>query len=343
MPDRKLDIIVLTGGDSSEREVSLESSAAIVGALLERGHGVRAVDPCDGEYLALKDDRLVNDKNGSGSKGKKPIDFAAFTRTIDDARSTLDVVLLGLHGGSGENGRLQAVLELMDIPYTGSPAAASAIAMNKDISKRIMQSLGIPTAPWLIYDMFQGLTAEGILGKLRREKLKFPLIVKPADSGSTVGLTLVENPDRLPEAIKASAEESPLIMVENYIEGREITIAVMNGRALPPVEIKPSHKLYDYTCKYTKGKSQYFCPADIDRELSEKISRDAVLFHNTIGCRGYSRVDFIISPNGTYACLELNTLPGMTGLSLFPMAARETGLEFGELLENLCLLALEGR
>jgi len=237
---------------------------------------------------------------------------------------------------------VQAVLETLGIAYTGAPMAASAIAMNKDISKRIMSSQGIPTADWKTYDSSRDHTIEHIMADFENNHLpSVPLIVKPADSGSTVGLSLVEEKDQLAEALRLAFDESNLVMVEDYIKGREVTIAVLDGHALPPVEIKPTHKLYDYTCKYTKGKSEYFCPADIDAAIVEKLSHDAVLFYNTIGCRGYGRVDFIVKPDGSYVCLELNTLPGMTELSLFPMAAKAAGISFDELLEKLCYLALE--
>jgi D-alanine-D-alanine ligase len=158
-----------------------------------------------------------------------------------------------------------------------------------------------------------------------------------------VGLTLVEDETAIAGALDCAFEESSLVMAEKYVKGREITIAILDGAPLPPVEIKPTHKLYDYTCKYTKGKSQYFCPADIDPDLNARLSAEAVLFYNTIGCRGYARVDFIVTPDGAHECLELNTLPGMTELSLFPMAAKAAGFEFSELLEKLCYLAMEDR
>ncbi len=320
MEKRKLNILVLAGGESAEREVSLDSSRAIAKSLIDDGHDVRVVDLLD-----------------------LPVQDMVAIRSDDT-----DVVFLGLHGGMGENGSIQAALEMLGMTYTGSPMAASAVAMNKDISKRVMQTLGIPTAEWFslkatgnVDELISEVRAQHAVGS--RKLPAFPFIVKPTDGGSTVGLSLVENAEQLPDAIRGTAKESDLILIEDYIEGREITIAVLDGQALPPVEIKPTHKLYDYDCKYTKGKSEYFCPADIDAEIVEKLSRDAVRFYNTIGCRGYGRVDFIVAPDDSYVCLELNTLPGMTELSLFPMAARAAGIEFGELLERICLLALEGR
>jgi len=353
MEKRKLNVLLLAGGESSEREVSLNSSKAIATALLEVGHKVRMLDTLTGKYLTDASGKYIDIKTlddpktetATGDDRNLPV-ASDFLQTVKDSSDAIDVVFLGLHGGFGENGTIQALLQMAGVPYTGSPMAASAVAMNKDISKRVMQSLNIPTAEWKTYEreLWQGLekVAADVITQIA-PAFMLPLIIKPADGGSTVGLTLVEDESEIPEALKAAFEESNLVMVERYIKGREITIAVLDGESLPPVEIKPTHKLYDYTCKYTKGKSQYFCPADIEASVAEKLSHDAVLFYNTIGCKGYARIDFIVEPNGSYACLELNTLPGMTELSLFPMAARAVGMEFGELLEKLCYLALEGR
>lgn len=348
MEKRKLNILVLAGGESAEREVSLDSSRAIAAALVNSGHRVRVVDTLNGRYLTDKSGKFIDkeavEKNVSPGMNEVRVfsNLLPSEKVSKAGEGKIDVVFNGLHGGKGENGVVQAVLETLGVAYTGAPMAASAVAMNKDISKLIMKSLGIPTAEWKTYDSSRSDTLEHIIADFDGKRLpSLPLIVKPADSGSTVGLSLVEEKGRLAEAIRLAFNESNLIMIEDYIKGREITIAVLDGRPLPPVEIKPTHKLYDYTCKYTKGKSQYFCPADIDSAIVEKLSRDAVLFYDTIGCRGYSRIDFIVAPDGSYVCLELNTLPGMTELSLFPMAAKAAGISFEELLEKLCYLALE--
>lgn len=347
MNKRALNILVLAGGDSTEREVSLNSSKAVAETLQKHGHQVRLIDTLNGAYL-----------NDSGTGGtmraqSEPFPQAVLTKEAPviayplalelsrlDQRE-IDVVFIGLHGGTGENGTIQAFLDLVKLPYTGSGPAASAIAMNKDISKRVMQSLGIPTAEWRRFDADQKGQAKQITGALSRAGLEIPLVVKPTDGGSTVGLTLVETKAAMNDAISAAFGVADSVMVERYFKGREITISVLDGAPLPPIEIKPTHKLYDYTCKYTKGKSEYICPADIPDELTARLSADAVLLYKTIGCRGYARVDFIAESADNYICLELNTLPGMTGLSLFPMAARAAGIEFDELLVRLCRMAME--
>jgi D-alanine-D-alanine ligase len=348
MSERKLNVLVLAGGESTERDVSLTSAKAVVGALTQGGHRVTIIDALDGRRLQLRADGFVDgDGRAVGITGQLspmllPMNGSDLAGRLAEAKASgIEVALSALHGGAGENGRMQALLDMLQIPYTGSPMAASAIAMNKDISKRVMRTLGIPTADWARYDRLPGRTIEDVVGEVSAVRWALPQVVKPADGGSTVGLTLVENEKQLPDAVHAALAVSDSIIIEKYFKGREITIAVLDGAALPPVEIKPSHKLYDYTCKYTKGKSEYVCPAEIDAAIVQQLSHDAVLFYETIGCRGYARIDFIVASVDDYICLELNTLPGMTELSLFPMAARAAGIEFGQLLERLCLLGLE--
>jgi D-alanine-D-alanine ligase len=261
MKKAKLDILVLAGGESSEREVSLNSSKAVAQALAQFGNRVRIMDASDGRWLTENTGNPGSGKSGveaieSDQTAGSDLPGINLTRALLKAREEgVDVVFLGLHGGFGENGSIQALLDILGIPYTGSPMAASAIAMNKDISKRVMRTLGISTADWQTFDRSAGAYAENAEIILKKGIFGWPVIIKPVDSGSTVGLTLVEREDQLGEAIAIAFRESDAIMAERYLSGREITIAVLDGQALPPVEIKPTHKLYDYTCKYTKGKS----------------------------------------------------------------------------------------
>jgi D-alanine-D-alanine ligase len=350
MKERKFDILVLAGGESAEREVSLSSAGAVAESLLKSGHRIRVIDTFDGKFLTDQSGRFIADsdspahpENALPMQARRMYDPILAGELARVKQGGVDLVFNALHGGAGENGIMQALLDLIGIPYTGSPTAASAVAMNKDISKRIMKSLDIPTAEWMRFDRPEEKSMTRISEEIKNRPIRLPLIVKPCDGGSTVGLTLVETGDRLSQGVEAAFAVSDSIIIERYLKGREITIAVLDGQALPPVEIRPSHKLYDYTCKYTSGKSQYVCPAEIDDHIVRDLSDDAVLFYKTIGCRGYARVDFIVASDGEYICLELNTLPGMTELSLFPMAARAAGLEFDRLLEKLCHLALEGR
>ncbi|MCK5125397.1 MAG: D-alanine--D-alanine ligase [candidate division Zixibacteria bacterium] len=342
MDEQKLNILVLAGGESGERDVSLDSSRAIARALSQTGHNVTVLDTLTGHFL---DSAFIESDEYSVTgqyilSPKEDTDEKALLLSLIKARDDgVEVVFNGLHGGAGENGSISALLDFVGLPYTGSPMAASAVAMNKDISKRVMWSLNIPTAKW--HPFYKSIESHDDIAALIAKEFQLPVIIKPVDCGSTVGLSLVEETDKLVEAVISAFEASDIIMAETYFKGREITIAVLDGEPLPPVEIVPSHKLYDYTCKYTKGKSQYFCPADIDENIIRKLSNDAVRLYKSTGCTGYTRVDFIVSDLDHYICLELNTLPGMTELSLFPMAAKEIGLDFPQLLIRLCQLAME--
>jgi D-alanine-D-alanine ligase len=349
MARKKLNILVLAGGESTEREVSLNSARAVTSALLDSGHKVRVIDTLNGDYLTDETGKFLPDAEaGTGSQSAvekipRRMSLSSTRELVKVRQNAVDVVFIALHGGAGENGGIQALLDIIGIPYTGSPMAASAAAMNKDISKRVMQSLGIPTARWKRYDIPSAGSFDDVVADIKQGEIEPPMIIKPTDGGSTVGLSLVEDEAGIEEAVRSAFQVSDSLMAEDYLSGREITISVLDGKPLPPVEIKPSHKLYDYACKYTRGKSQYICPAEIGDDITKKLSDDAVRLYQTLGCRGYARVDFVVASVDNYICLELNTLPGMTELSLFPMAARAAGIEFGELLDRLCDLALEGR
>lgn len=349
MAKKTLNVLVLAGGESTEREVSLNSARAVTETLLKTGHRVRVIDTLNGNYLTDESGKFLPGTSAAPTtstavdKVPQRMTLSSTRELVKTRQNGVDVVFIALHGGAGENGGIQALLDIIGVPYTGSPMAASAMAMNKDIAKRVMQSLGIPTARWKRYDSTAGRSFDDVVADIKRSDIRPPFIVKPTDGGSTVGLSLVEVDGDIEEAVQAAFQVSDSIMVEDYMKGREITISVLDGKPLPPVEIKPTHKLYDYTCKYTKGKSQYICPAEIDEAITKKLSDDAVRFYRTIGCRGYARIDFIVESLNKYICLELNTLPGMTELSLFPMAARAAGIEFTDLLGRLCDLALEGR
>jgi len=341
MGNQKYNILVLAGGESGERAVSLDSARAIVDALRGAGHRVQVIDTLNGRQISGPDGAFIDDKIESREL-PAPYDPATTTSLAKISAGSIDVVFNALHGGAGENGTIQAVLDMLGLPYSGSPMAASAVAMNKDLAKRIMWSLNIPTAHWKCYDADEA-SAAAMHNDIADGSWQYPVIIKPNDGGSTVGLSLVEIEEQLPDAVALACRFGDSVMMEAYMKGREITIAVLDGMALAPVEIVPSHKLYDYDCKYTKGKSQYICPAELDAKIVEKLSADAVRLYKTMGCRGYARVDFIVAPDGTYICLELNTLPGMTALSLFPMAAKHAGYSFGGLLEKLCELAIAGK
>ncbi len=334
-------ILLLAGGDSSEREISLASSRAIYGSLTRQGHEVLAIDPASGQSLIEADGSFSDTDPCPPAVTDTSLDPAIVTRLAGTSEvKDVEVVVIGLHGGSGENGSLQNLLELAGMKYTGSSMTASAIAMNKAVTKRLMASEGIPTPGWALYHAPAGKidpdSAETVA-----KKFHFPVIVKPNDGGSTVGLTKVDRKTELDEALQTAAAESPDILIENYISGRELTVAVLDGESLPVVEIIPVNELYDYEAKYTSGKSRYVAPAEIESSLAEALQKDARLLYRAVGASGLVRVDFLVDNRGDHYCLELNTLPGMTDLSLAPMAAACVGIDFDNLVDRVIRSALE--
>jgi len=330
-------ILLLAGGDSNEREVSLASSAAIYRSLIATGHEVAAVDSSTGANLVGAEGRFLTDGTPSDSKPTTPA--VLLPDLFRSASDDVDVVFIGLHGGEGENGSIQNLLALAGKPFVGSDAAASAVAMNKALTKHICRSLGIPTAEW----MQRRFAGEGISSDLHEEilaRFELPFIVKPNDGGSTVGLTKVEAEDQLNDALLTALSETSDVLVEDYIPGRELTVTVLDGESLPVVEIVPKSGLYDYQAKYTSGMSEYICPADIPEELEQQLKIAAVRLYETIGAWGAARIDFRVPSDDEYYCLELNTLPGMTELSLVPMAAAAAGISFDQLMERLLQSAL---
>jgi D-alanine-D-alanine ligase len=255
--------------------------------------------------------------------------------TAAPAVTDSDVVFIALHGGAGENGTVQALLELSGRPYTGSGVLASALAMNKAMSKKVFVQSGIPTPKW------QLLTA-GARGKDIDVKALggWPIVVKPNEEGSTVGLTIVSRAEDLDEAVDLSFQYGAETLVEQYIPGRELTVAVLGDEALPIVEIKPQGGHYDYESKYTAGKSQYFCPADLPEALAARIRKLGIDAARCLGCSGVSRADFRLPPDGDPSCLEVNTIPGMTPTSLVPMAAKAAGMSYDQLVARMIDLAL---
>ncbi|MBI4720596.1 MAG: D-alanine--D-alanine ligase [Chitinivibrionia bacterium] len=335
-------IVLLTGGDSNEREVSLNSGRSVQAALQRLGHEVLAVDPLGGRPQLDNQSRTATGAlpDQGASLPTKPVSLS-LVDTLSTAKSAdIDCVFIALHGGSGENGTVQALLELAGVAYTGSNMTASAIAMDKAVSKRLFASVGILTPEFRLYRLEDEFVPYGIVREIA-ERMSLPLIVKPNDSGSTVGLTKVEEVEDLHPALVTASQESRHILVEQFIAGREITAAVLNREPLPLVEIKPKKGLYDYESKYTKGMSEYFVPAEIPSEIADKIQQAALKAYDVVGASGLARVDFILAPDRQFYCLELNTLPGMTDLSLAPMAAKAAGISFDQLVQRLIECAVK--
>jgi D-alanine-D-alanine ligase len=337
-----MNVIVLAGGISEEKDVSLASGKAVAGALARLGYDFSVIDPSSGRSLLDKDGRyLLEHDEDSGSRiAWKKTSMPALARSIDsEILRNSDVVFLALHGGHGEDGTIQALLDLAGIKYTGSGQLASAVAMNKAFAKRILLNEGISTPDWILLRIRKEEDYDLSIKNIK-DHFSFPLIIKPNNSGSTIGLTLVAKPEDLSLALRRAAEISGDILAEAYIKGREITAAVLDGTVLPLVEIIPSNELYDYQCKYTKGKSRYICPAELPANVAAEISRMAGKACEVIGCAGLARVDFMLDMSHHPFFLEVNTLPGMTELSLAPMAAREAGIGFDELVMRICQSSL---
>ncbi len=331
-------VTVLTGGSTPERDVALAGAAQVVTALRERGHDVSVVDTTRGLLSADQEsETLISDVGGEPPSVQELAKLAAKElgpRLVDEpAIRTADVVFLVLHGRQGEGGEIQTILELAGVPYTGSGPLGSGIAMDKDVSKRLFQCEGVPTAPWVMWP-----AADADI-----DALGWPVVVKPSKVGSTVGLTVVhsgDGVDGVEAAVQEALEFDDEVLIERFVDGRELTVGVLGNRALAVGEIIPRHEIFDYECKYTPGMSQEIFPAEIPSELADGLRTLALKVHLALKLRDYSRVDFRVSPDGTAWCLEANTLPGLTGTSLFPQSAGAAGIDFGELCDTICQTAM---
>ena len=308
-------ITVLKGGDSSERKISLLSGTAVAEGLRVKGYEVTELDPADFSTLGQLIERMQELET--------------------------ELVFLGLHGGSGENGQLQAALDLAGLRYTGSGFQACALTMDKYVSKLMAREDGVPVADWVLLrgdqlgDYNDPRDLQGIV-----DKLGLPLIVKPNDGGSSVGISKVERVEQLREASQHALKYSSSALLERFIPGRELTATVIDGQALPLVEIKPLSGWYDYDNKYNAGRTEYLAPAPIEESVAQLMQTYAVRLWQVFGLRGYARIDFRYDGEKPYF-LEVNTLPGMTTLSLTPMAAKAVGISFVDLVDKIAHLALD--
>jgi D-alanine-D-alanine ligase len=328
-------VALLMGGRSAEREISLRTGRGIALALRTLGHEVTAVDAADGRLLpAGEEERAALPPEAGPDLAALSVHPVANAEAINQS----EVVFLALHGGAGEDGTLQALLELSGRPYTGSGVLASALAMNKAMAKRIFEHEEIPTPRWVLLSSMESEPAVAAAAAGG-----YPLVVKPNEQGSTVGLTVVTRPGDLPDAIRLALEYGPEVLIEQYIPGRELTVALVGDEVLPIVEIRPKGGHYDYEAKYTAGMSEYFCPADLPEPLAARIRDLGSRAAKALGCQGVVRTDFRLSPAGAPYCLEVNTIPGMTPTSLVPMAARARGMSYDQLVSRMLELAVEDR
>jgi D-alanine-D-alanine ligase len=334
-----LKITVLMGGESAERNVSLASGIRIVLALKSRGHDVVAFDPSNGVISEQEQQRLA-----SSAVGTEPPSLESLAKTTGGAFlpglealpevANAEVVFLALHGGMGEDGTIQALLDMAHVKYTGSGHLSSALAMDKDLSKKLFRAAGVQTADWLM--------APASVDEVEK-KLGLPVVVKPSKQGSTVGLSVVKKREDLDAAVKEAWRYDDEVMIEKFIAGRELTVGILGDMALPVGEIKPVHEIYDYECKYTAGMAVEEFPAKLSPEQTQRVQAQAVAAFKSLKLRGYARIDFRLSPSdddggeGEFYCLEANTLPGMTELSLIPQGAQAAGISFPELCERIVL------
>lgn len=304
-------IAVLYGGISGEREVSLSSGKGIIEALKKNKHEVTGIDFHPDNIHELID--------------------------LD-----VDLIFIGLHGKFGEDGRIQGLLDMLNIPYVGSGVLASALAMDKAKAKQVFDIHHIPVAKSNVYRVTKTTDIKGLAEKVNASFIP-PFVIKPNREGSTLGLTIVNNKNQVDEAVNNAAASDDSILVEEFIKGKELTVPVVgpvgDEKALPIIEIIPKNDLYDYESKYSPGGSEHIIPAQIDKEITKKIQEYAVLAHQILGCKTYSRVDFILTENNVPIILEVNTLPGMTPTSLFPDAAKAIGMTYETMIETFIKLS----
>jgi len=329
-------ITVMMGGTSAERDVSLASGERIVKALRSRGHVVTPLDPATGvldpaAFTALTQGAMKREPPSLEQlRCLEQRELSPVLTTLPAVRDA-DVVFLALHGGHGEDGTLQAILDSIHACYTGSGHLASALAMDKDLSKTLFRSAGVTTADWLM--------APATIAQVDAE-LGWPVIVKPSKQGSTVGLSKVTAPAELAPAVAEALLYDDEVMIERFIPGREFTVGILGEDALPVGEIIPQHELYDYECKYTSGMAREEFPARLTSIQRDAVQTQARRAFQALKLGGYARIDFRMTADGTFHCLEANTLPGMTELSLIPQAAAAAGIAFADLVERIVQLAL---
>ncbi len=335
-------IAVIFGGISTERDISIKSGRAVFNGLVELGHEVIGVDPAlgsEGFIRSIAEFDKIPKLESLQLNGLYPKQYlAAITHPIFDE---IEFAFIVLHGKYGEDGTIQSLFELRGIPYSGSDIKASSIAMDKNTSKIMFSSVGISTPRWTVlkptdvgnYEIYEELRLD--LGK--------EIVIKPNDQGSTVGITIVHdgNLDEIHKGCESASKLSNLILIEQYISGKEITVGILGTEPLPVIEIVPASGFYDFDHKYTKGKTQYICPAEISQDISEFTQQLAITAFNVLGCDGFARADFRLDNEGQPFLLELNTIPGFTETSLVPKAAKEVGIDFNQLCQRIIDLALE--
>lgn len=340
-------IVVLAGGLSTERDVSISSGILVASALREKGHEVVLLDVFTGYEQNICDIDALFKQNYSftdkANVGETVSDFSEVRENrldksgrfigtnVIEICSEADITFLALHGGEGENGQLQATLDLLGIKYTGTGYLGSAFAMNKGLTKGVFVQNKINTPAGEIFKSAEEAKSWSI----------FPCVVKPCSGGSSVGIAKAENEEEFLAAVKDAFRYENEIVVEQFVKGREFSVGLLGGKALPPIEIIPKSGFYDYAAKYQAGATVETCPADIDEQTDKKLRDAAVAAYNALHLDSYARVDFLVDENGEPFCLEANTLPGMTPTSLLPQEAAVEGLNYADLCEKIIEISLD--
>ena len=341
-------IVVLAGGTSTERDVSISSGLLVAAALREKGHEVVLLDVFKGYEQDICDVDALFKQNYSFTDS---IDVGDTISDIEEVReqrrdksnrwlgeniidicACADIIFLALHGGAGENGQIQATLDLLGLKYTGSGYLGSALAMNKGVSKSVLVQHNVLTPKGSVYKSAETAMSWDC----------FPCVVKPCSGGSSIGITIAQNADEYKDSVKeAFGYGENEIVVEEYIKGREFSVGLLGGRALPPIEIIPEEGFYDYKTKYQAGAARDVCPADITKDEDRTMRSAAEAAYEALHLESYARIDFILTEDGKAYCLEANTLPGMTPTSLLPQEAKAEGTEYADLCEKIIEISLK--
>ena len=341
---KKIKIAVLMGGHSAERDVSLATGAGVIRGLRDAGYNAVGIDTALGARQ-LTENKIKElskiEENPPSTTDLSELDVSTTIQTVSspDLKS-VDMVFIALHGGIGENGTIQALLDMAGIPYTGSGVLASAAAMDKVTAKRVVSAAGIPTPDYFVRPSGDPGEMEQLIRTIE-DTIGFPVVIKPNDQGSSVGLNIAMKPSELDKYVKEAKEYSDKVLFEKLIEGRELTVSVLGDEALPVAEVIPKDGFYDYQHKYTPGLADKIVPAPLSEDETAEVQKLGLTAFSALNCRGYARIDFRYSKDKKWYFLEANTLPGMTQTSLVPKAAQAAGIEFPELLERIVQIALD--